>query len=158
MISPPVPIMPPGGLMPDFKVVFPVPMGMDQKFDMQMFSGDMPSEHKKKKWRGSKKGGKKPCRINEQEVTQLLKDNLVIFKNAEVKSIEKVAFQRHNGLILKITLQDAGKTYDVTAGYMPRWGKLNVLKVEETKEVPPAESALETGKELIGEAIKEISA
>jgi hypothetical protein len=33
----------------------------------------------------------------------------VIFKDAEVKTIKKVGFERQNGIILEISLDNAGK-------------------------------------------------
>lgn len=41
-----------------------------------------------------------PCRINEEQVKELLKENLVIYKNSEIKQIQKVGFERGSGIML----------------------------------------------------------
>lgn len=61
----------------------------------------------------------------------LVKDSLTIFKDAEIQKIDKVGFERGTGIILEITLLNDKKNYKVKAGYMPRWGKLSILKLEE---------------------------
>ena len=64
-----------------------------------MLAGNMPSGFGKMQ-RMQQGGHGRPCRLNEEDVKALLKENLVIFKNAEVKTIQKVGFERQNGIIL----------------------------------------------------------
>lgn len=72
-----------------------------------------------------------PCRINETEIKLLVKESLSIFPKAEITKVQKVGFQPGTGILLEITLADGGKFYKVQAGYMPRWKRLHILKVQQ---------------------------
>ena len=83
-----------------------------------------------------------------------MKQNLVIFENAEITKIEKTGFERGVGFLLTISLVNDKKEYKINAGYIPRFKKLNVLRLEEikTQEKKP----IEIGKELIGKIVNDV--
>ena len=49
-----------------------------------------------------KKGnmGNMPCRLNQEEIKTILKENLLIFRNADVTSVKKVGFEKGSGILL----------------------------------------------------------
>lgn len=74
-----------------------------------------------------------------------MKNNLEIYKNAEITEIRKVGFQRGTGLLLEIDLTNDNKQYTIHAGFIPRFKKLNVIKIEE-KKTEEKKNHLEVGK------------
>lgn len=119
MIAPPVPQI----------EILRIPQ-IGQRFDQQMMSGNVPAFPMETGRRMPNHRTPMPCRINEEDVKTLLKENLVIFANAEVQNIQKMGFERGNGIVLEIFLANEGKQYKIRAGYMPRWRRLNVMKIE----------------------------
>jgi hypothetical protein len=49
-----------------------------------------------------KKGnmGNMPCRLNQEEIQTILKENLLIFRNADVTNVKKVGFEKGSGILL----------------------------------------------------------
>lgn len=73
--------------------------------------------------------GNMPCRINVEEIKNIFKQNILIFKNAEITGVKKIGFQKGSGILLQIDLLNDGKSYKAEASYVPRWKKLAVTKI-----------------------------
>lgn len=99
---------------------------------------------------------KKACKLNEELIKAQLKENLEIFKDAEIKEIRKVGFEFGTGILLEIDLRNGNKDFTIHAGYLPRKNKLHVVRIIEVKAEKEKMNPLETGKKLLNKVMKDM--